>query len=377
MVPLALAILVGISSAGSQAEHRDPLLSPPIVVIAPTEEELAAAVEDCRRSPCPVRQDVIASARYAEYLLRKGDYRASRATLMAAASRLRGRAGEDPLAVAQLNNALGTVADHYGDLEQRRQALGSSIRILREHGAAPGQVLRARLNLIYAQMPERHHVVSDRAYAILAEEAVAAGEDAIAAEAVVLRATIARARRDRDAANDLIAQALALPAIDPALARSANILLARWAVEDGRMTLAEAQQLAGENTGEEIPISLVTPVAHRAQTAAEEARAATGVDHVTRSSDLARLQWADVAYDVLPSGEVANVRVVRGSSGTRWLDATLATLAARRFAPHSGSGPLSRLERYTLSGRFGTPIGSLIRRRLPSSRIVRLDLTPR
>jgi hypothetical protein len=371
---LALAAPSGPANADADAR----LSSPPILVIAPTEADLAAAVEACRRAPCSVRQDAIASARYAEYLLRAGDYRQSRAVLAAATQRVNERAAEDPAAVSQLYQALGTVADHYGDRRQQRRSTGASIRVLREHDAPAEAVLRARLNHISSQTSQVPRVVIDGRYNGVIDDALDAGLTGIAAEAMLLRAVIARSRGETETATALVDRALTQPEIGSALARSGRLLLARWAVADGRSTLEEARATVGEAGILDSVDAIIAPPRPQPVDAATLQLASQGVNTATRSSDLVQIQWADVGYDIQPDGQITNLRVVNSSSNALgWLSETLSSLAAQRFTTHAGPGAQSRLERYTQTADIIVPIGSFIPRRAINGRIARLDLTPR
>jgi hypothetical protein len=377
LAPLFLA-LAAQSAPATSPDRANEIQSPPIVVIASSEAELAAAVEACRRASCPVRQDVIASARYAEYRLRAGDYHGSRAVLAAATQRVSERAAEDPAAVSQLYQALGTVADHYGDRRQQRRSTGAGIRVLRDNDAPTEAVLRARLTHVFTQASQVPRLVTDRRYNGIIDDALDAELTGIAAEAMLLRAVIARSRGESETATNLVERALAQPDVSNALARSARLLRARWAVADGRATLEQARATVGEAGIDDSVDAIIAPPRPQPLDAAALQLASRGVDTTTRSSDLVQIQWADVGYDIQPDGQIANLRVVRSSSDTLgWLSETLSSLAAQRFTTHAGPGAQQRLERYTQTADIVVPIGSFIPRRAINGRIVRLDLTPR
>ena len=101
-------------------------------------------------------------------------------------------------------------------------------------------------------------------------------------------------------------------------------------------------------------------------------------DTQTRSSDRASLRWADVGFWITPGGTVADAEVLRGSRDATWAAPIVATIAARRYTPFadapSGQGRY-RIERFTLTADFVTPIGSNIRRRAGAPHYERLDLT--
>jgi hypothetical protein len=373
LTPLLLAL-----AAQNAPDRTTEPQSPPIIVVGTSEADLATAVEACRRASCPVRQDVIASARYAEYLLRAGEYRKSYAVLTAATQRLNGRSAEDPAAVSQLYQALATVSDHYGDRDQQRRSTGASVRVLRQNDAPAESVLRARLTHISSQSATTAPVQTQRAFDTLIEDALEAGESGIAAEAQLLKAVIARSRGETASAIRLVDEALAQPGTGPTLARSGRILLARWAVADGRATLEQARAMVGIDGSDEEADAIILPERPQPIDPATLQVAATGIDRSTRSSDYVPIVWADVGFDIGPNGQVSNVRVLRSSSQSLgWLSETLGAIAAQRYSEHPGPQPQSRLERYTLTADIARPIGSLIARRVRNGRIARLDLTPR
>lgn len=56
----------------------------------------------------------------------------------------------------------------------------------------------------------------------------------------------------------------------------------------------------------------------------------------------------------------------------------MAMVAGRRYIAIAGNDDTPghyRVERYTLTGDFGTPVGSLIRRRIRTPRFEQIDLT--
>jgi hypothetical protein len=59
-----------------------------------------------------------------------------------------------------------------------------------------------------------------------------------------------------------------------------------------------------------------------------------------------------------------------------WLASTLASIAGRHYPVSDGAVQRSRVESYTLTADFDTPIGSLIKRRLRNHRVERISYTP-
>jgi hypothetical protein len=75
------------------------------------------------------------------------------------------------------------------------------------------------------------------------------------------------------------------------------------------------------------------------------------------------LLWVDVGYWIRPDGSVDDIEVLRGSRTRGWEAPVLSNIASRRYAPTRDPVGQFRVERYTLTGDYFNPSGSLIRRR--------------
>lgn len=96
-----------------------------------------------------------------------------------------------------------------------------------------------------------------------------------------------------------------------------------------------------------------------------------------RSMEVTALEWADIGYWIRPSGHTAGVSVLRSSRDSDWRAAT-DQISGRRYAAFgtdpAGQG-IYKVERYTLRGSYGVPIGSLIRRRTGQQQMEVVDIT--
>ncbi|WP_066209360.1 hypothetical protein [Blastomonas sp. CCH10-E1] len=151
----AATALLLLSSAGL-AQTPDPLKPGPlqrdeIVVVGAKLADLKADVERCIAGGCTVREDVIATVRYAEAEFREGNYNNARAALARAVSRTKEQADSDPFAVAELHTARATVAWHFGDQREALRATGAQTRLLDRHAPQSPNALMARMRLIQAQ----------------------------------------------------------------------------------------------------------------------------------------------------------------------------------------------------------------------------------
>lgn len=372
-----ISIVLALALQPVGTETKAPSEKPLIIVNAPTLESLAAAVQACIDARCPVRQDVDASVRYANALFAAGDYRAAKNVLTRAQSRVDGRAGEDAPAVSQLNRAISVVAEHYGDRRQQRRAAAESVRVLEEHDADTGLILRAKLSQIASDAATTDGLATERRYSSLIEQARAANNGTIVAEAKLLKALIARARGASAEAETLVSEAIAQPGISPQLRQSGKIALARWAQADGQVDMETAVASVGIDSSGTGTTAVTAPAIRPPTDGARIMAAEMGFDATTRSSDVVSLGWADVGFDIADDGTVGNVRVIKsGGRSTRWLASTLASIAGRRYPVGDGSIQRSRVERYTLTADFDTPLGSLIKRRLRNHRVERIDFTP-
>ena len=103
-----------------------PLQRDEIVVVGVKLKDLKAEVERCEAGGCSVREDVVATVRYAEAEFRAGNYHDARTALGKAVSRTKRRADSDPFAVAELHTARATVAWHFGDQREALRATASA-----------------------------------------------------------------------------------------------------------------------------------------------------------------------------------------------------------------------------------------------------------
>jgi hypothetical protein len=138
-------------------------------------------------------------------------------------------------------------------------------------------------------------------------QAQAANVPVIIAEAQLRRAAIARERGANNDAQKLIGDAIGQPGVSPELMQSANILLARWAQEDGVIDMDAAIASVGADRSGAGKAWITAPDITPPTDAARAQIAELGIDRSTRSSDLGSLGWADVGFDIANDGTVNNV----------------------------------------------------------------------
>lgn len=369
--------------------------SEPVASVAPTItvtghrlSDYAAAVAACVAAHCPPRQDIVASIRYAEAQFKAGDYHGSRATLASAVARNAGAGPAEPLALSQLYLAQATVATRFGEQRDVRQATIDSARIADTYlPVGDPDRLGADLRLadwrLGSQRRERdgNPYVADAAFTRIAAEARAANHPDIAAAADLHHAWALHGRRDDDGAARLLAAVVAMP---DAAARpyrlAARVLTARIARQRGDAGAIDVAIAAMRAQPEgHAPVLVYSPPLPQPVDPADRHDGRTlPTDSVTRPGEMNGLQWVDIGFAIRSDGTVDDPEVLRGSRSSGWAKPLLGMIAARRYSPTTGDDATPghfRLERFTLTADFDTPVGSLIRRRTRTPRFEVLDVT--
>lgn len=364
-----------------------------IVVNGVRMEDLRAAVQNCAAGHCSVRGDVIASVRLAEALFREGDYRGARDVLGRAVSRNEDSAAADPLAVSELYLARANVAQHYGDQREQLRAAANSARVLRTYQPDTIAAYSAEARLIAARIRNGQLLDAERSYASLADRARAAGNPAIAVITDMRLATLLHRRQARDRAERVLAGAEATPGISDALRLQVMLLRARLAAEAGdpapldRLVDSLSAQQRASLASRGAPALIYSPPLPSPLDSSNRGPFEY-VNYEQRSSSQRGLGWVDIGFVIAADGSVESAEILRGSRGSPdWAVPVLSTVSQRRYAAAVSAGDQGstdgavdsgryRIERYTLTADFVTPIGSFIRRRGGAPRIEQIDLTP-
>jgi hypothetical protein len=372
------ASLLLLASA-AQAEPPGPLQREEIVVVGARMSDLEAAVARCEAGGCSVREDVIATVRYAEAQFRNGQYRDARTALGKSVSRTKNDADSDPFAVAELQTARATVAWHYGDQREALRATAASTRLLDQHAPDSPNALMARLRLISAQAHNYGTLHTADRLEVLADDARAAGQPLIAMRADLGRASLLNQINRSKQAIALLQAIMASPVPgSDGLRLAAKIMATRFAATGGDAqavetliaSLTEEQKKMG-------PVLLWQPRFPTPDGAPDMPNVAPRVASA-RSSDVSGLRWVDIGYSIAADGTVDDVEILRGSPRPVWAGPLLKHITQRRFTPSSDLDDMTgryRVERYTLTADFVIPGQSLIRRRAGVSRFEQMDLT--
>ncbi|WP_017670722.1 hypothetical protein [Blastomonas sp. AAP53] len=380
MVPFHLAGLsLLLLASAADAQQPRPLERTEIVVVGASLADLEADVARCQSGGCSVREDVIASVRYAEAQFRNGDYLDARNVLGRAVARTKRDADSDPLAVAELHTARATVAWHYGDQREALLATEATTRLLDRHAPQSSNALMARMRMISAQAAMFSIGYSTNRLKQLADDARAANQPVIATRADLGRAALLdQSGRHEEAQVLLAAVQTSPPSGSEAAGLAAKILAARLKARRGEPEVIEAL-IAALDSGHKRqgPILVWSPeIPVPTGTGSALVMSERGLQ--VRSSDVIGLRWVDIGFAIGADGRVEDVEVLRGSPNPSWSKPLLTMIGQRRYTPSAEPDDLVgryRVERYTLTGEFTVPTGSLIRRRAMNVRFEQLDLT--
>jgi hypothetical protein len=348
------------------------------VVITATRKSLREALERCEQGGCTLRQDVVASVRYAEALFRSGSYLDARRVLQRAIARDKPAAQNDPMAVSALYEATVTVALHDGDQEVARRASGARLRLIHDHfGNDDARSLQAELDNADMLITTLNRDEAAAVYPIVARRARAAHLPSIHAAAVLRQALVAHVDHREQLAKQLLTALMHDPVQSSAMQLAAGGLLARFARERGDTAAADA--LVSSYLAEK---SSPTPVL-----VWQPPLSGTGGGYVRNDFDMTdpalrdrsfmRAVWADIGFLIKPDGTVERPEVLRGTRSQGWSEPIIAAIAQRRYLPASGSDAASyRIERWTFTGSYCVPGPSHIRQRACDPHFVQMDLTP-
>lgn len=366
---------------GSQvfAQAPPPLQRDEIVVVGARLADLEVDLARCVAGGCSVREDVIASVRYAEAMFRNGEYRKARSVLARSVSRTKKGADSDPFAVAELQTARATIAWHYGDQREALRATAASTRLLDKHAPQSPNALMARMRMIGAQAQTFSTAHTRDRLKTLSEDADSAGQPLIAMRADLGRASMLHHQGHAKEAQALLDAVSASTAPNgQAIRLAAQILQMRLAARGGDpqaiekliASLTEDQKRIG-------PVLVWSPEFPTPGGGGNIPMASPrGLD--ARSTDLLGLRWVDIGFAVGADGRVEEVEVLRGSPRPDWSKPLQKMIAQRRYTPSASLDDIAgryRVERFTLTGDFRVPTGSLIRRRAGPARFEQMDLT--
>lgn len=376
MVPILLMLLQTAALPVTDAAVIDDAGT--ITVTATRLEDLATAAKRCEQYGCAPREDIAVSVAYGSALFDAGKYLDAKRWLAAAVGRNKHSARAEPLAVSQLYTAQATLAAHEGDQRTVRRATWASRNVITDSAGLPAAArLNAEFRLADWQLRAGETNEAQSRFAAIAADAAAAGYPALAGLAELRRAIALHALNRRSDSRALL-ESLATrssPGTDD-VRRAALALAARLAFIIGDTAAADGYvaRLAEIAPGPEPVLvssqQLPSPTAQQAT----DGFSPVFIDRGPQSSALAGLRWVDIGFWIKPDGSVDDAAILRGSPRLGWAQPLLGSIGARRYSASTGTGSY-RVERYTLTADYSTPVGSLIRRRGANPRFEMMEMS--
>ncbi|MCC2975323.1 hypothetical protein LK533_01380 [Sphingomonas sp. PL-96] len=347
-----------------------------VVVTAVRLEQTAERLAECIARRCPPAEDVAASLAHVENQFVAGAYRDAQRTVAEAIRRNRGFANTNPVDVAVLYRADARINAHLGDGDGMKQAMRGMLASLRAGlPEEDPQTLYGRIEMADGLSELGNIRGAEREYKAIAEDAVAAGQPTIRNFALLRTASLKvslaqlseRFRPEARAALDALKTSSASDASGFRLAT--QVLETRLAMSGGDPDAIDALIARVKAEPTRTPRLLYgKPV---------ELGAGKWRDPPLQNYED---QWIDVAFWIGPDGRTRDAALLRQSEHYNggWTKRVLASLASRRYAPLAlppGDPGLLRVERYTITSRLATRLGSRIAKPTGLPRVEVLDLT--
>ena len=339
----------------------------------------------CLARHCSPKEDIDATLAHAENAFVAGDYRTARTTLLASIRRNRKYAASLPVEVSDLLRAHSRIAAHLGEKENYLAGARDVAGALKAGlPANDPRILDARIEIGDSQAGIGNITTAVDIYRSVIKQADRYGLPQTAAYARLRIANLysALAESDRSYRQPTTRELDELAALtDPGLSRfaaAARVLKARAAASRGDMSAINHLIAGLKAAGETTPILLYAPplVAPVRPGSSQLQQNTLSRMQMSKVDD----QWVDIGFWIGADGKVGDIEILRESptlSG-RWVEPVKKAIAGRRYAPftpQAGKSGMQRVERYTLTAFWTTPLGSRMRVREPETRIEMLDLT--
>lgn len=378
---LALALLAPTAASAEE-----------IVVTARPLSETEADLRACLERNCPPDEDVAATLAHAENQFVSGDYAGSRTTLLASVRRNRRHGDDYPVPVSDLFRANGRIAEHVGEARSFQTSMLDMRDTLRDaFGADDFRAMVAQIEVGDSRAKLGHPDEANRIYRDVEERALRLGSNRVATLARLRQALLLRARYEDNPDPSLRRELLAkldeviqqpLPGAE-VFALAAEVIRSRIdrSAGDAASTEALVRRFA-EQGGADRPLLIYAepiPRVDLTNGGPTDAPQANTMALLTASNAVG--QWADVGFWIGPDGRVGDVEVLRSEGSQYWVGPVLENIGKRRYAPLRQDGDAApgfyMIERYTMTARFvNQNTGTRLRRREPTGRIERLDITP-
>lgn len=385
--PLALAVTVFLAAPASAQEQAD---DETIVVTGVRPEDSLRALEECLARGCLPEEDIRLSLAHAENLFIVGDYKDGQKTLRGSIDRTEDAAERLPEPVAGLYRASARIAEHLGEAKDFQLATLDMRDTLEEGlGEDHWRTLAAEVAVGDSRAKLGHPDEAERIYKRVEERAIELGLPRVAMFARVRQALLLQARFDatkQDHWQDKMIALLTGVRDNPLpggeeFALLAEVLLAKHDREEGDSGSTEALiRRFAETGGVNRPVLIYSePLYSEEDLDRERARADSALARLSTLS-INEPHWADVGFWIDAQGHVQDFEILRAEGGTEWLGQVKRHVTSRRYAPLAADRALDgfyMIERYTLTARFADQTtGTRVRKREPTWRIERLDITP-
>jgi hypothetical protein len=369
-----LLAIVSIPPAAAQAESGD--AQGEIVVTAVRLEQTERALAECVARRCPPAEDVSAALTHIENQFVAGAYREARRTAAAAIKRNRPFSKTNPVDVAVLYRAQARLNAHLGDGDGMKSALRGMLGALRAGlPEEDAQTLYGRIELADGLSELGDIRGAEREYQSIARDAEAAGHPVVRNFALLrtasLKVSLAQiSEKFRWEARAALEKLKASPAADTeSFQLAAQVLETRLAMVEGNDGAVDA-----------LIARLKTEPGRKPQMLYGKPVALGSSKYDDPPLQSFEDQWVDVAFWIGPDGRTRDAALLRQSEhySGGWTKRVLASLETRRYAPLSlppGDPGLLRVERYTITSRLATKLGSRIPKPTGLPRVEVLDLT--
>lgn len=384
---IVLGVALPLALLSSSAAFADD-----IVVTGRPLRETAADLKACLERRCPPDQDVAATLAHAENLFIAGDYANSRKTLLASIGRNRKHGAAYPVPVSDLFRANSRIAEHMGEGKNYQLSVLDMRDTLRKAlGEDDFRTLVAQIEVGDSRAKLGFPGEAGRIYKDVEDKALALGRSRVATLARLRQALLLKVRYDDTPDESLKREVLAklnqvieqpLPGAEE-FALAAEVIKAKLDRKggDGGSTDAIVKRFA-EAGGVTRPLLIYSEPLERIDLAnggAENMPSANTLTRLTASNAVG--QWADVGFWIGPDGHVGDVDVLRAGGTQFWVKPVLENVKKRVYAPLRRDGDavpgFYMIERYTRTARFESDTtGTRLRRREPTPRIERIDITP-
>ncbi|MCZ8170431.1 MAG: hypothetical protein ACK442_09825 [Novosphingobium sp.] len=380
---VALTCAIALSNGANAQE---------IVVTGKSLKQTEADLKACLARNCPPDEDIKATLAHAENLFVNGNYNSTRQTLKSSLGRNRKHGEAHPVEVSDLLRANSRVAEHMGESRDYQLSILDMRDMLRKgFGENDFRALVAQIDVGDSRYKLGYPEEAQRIYRDVESRALAANQPRVASfararQALLLRKTYedkpSRFNKQKlDEVLDLL--------INQPLPNSQDFVLA------GEVIRAKLERADGSSSGTDVlikrfaeqggatrPVLLYSEPLDRIDLAAGGSPGSAAPSASLRLAAIqTRGQWADIGFWIDGRGQVTEVEVLRSKGVQNWVKPVLANIRKRVYAPLKQSGDASpgfyMIERYTLTARFeDESTGTNIRRREPTPRIERMDLTP-